>query len=441
MGTQTLTEPVQSGLQITHWNLASRLGFRFAFVYFGLFCLGTQVLTNLFSSGQGIDLPDLSTLWPLRQIVLWTAAHVFHRQASLSLGGNSGSGDDLFGWVLHFCLLIIAVLATGVWSLVDKKRENYVTLHEWFRLFLRLSLAGQMLNYGLAKAVPIQMPFPALIRLVEPFGNFSPMGVLWSSIGASPAYEIFAGFAEVLGGVLLVFPRTATLGALICLADMIQVFMLNMTYDVPVKLFSFHLLLASLFLLVPDLPGLISIFFLNRGAEPSIQGRLFRTRGANWTALAAQILFGAWLLGMNVYGARARWYTYGGGRVNSSLYGIWEVSQMSIDEQVRPALLTDNGRWRRVIFDTPTRVAFQRMDESFVRYGASINQNKIALTKDGDTTWKAEFAVTRPVQDQLVLDGDMDRHKIHMQLQLTDRHSFLLVNRGFHWIQESSFNR
>ena len=30
---------------------------------------------------------------------------------------------------------------------------------------------------------------------------------------------------------------------------MIQVFMLNMTYDVPVKLLSFHLILLSLFLL------------------------------------------------------------------------------------------------------------------------------------------------------------------------------------------------
>ena len=56
------------------------------------------------------------------------------------------------------------------------------------------------------------------------------------------SYEIFAGCAETLGGILLLTPRTTTLGALVCLADMIQVFMLNMTYDVPVKLFSFHLI-------------------------------------------------------------------------------------------------------------------------------------------------------------------------------------------------------
>jgi len=35
---------------------------------------------------------------------------------------------------------------------------------------------------------------------------------------------------------------------------------LNMAYDVPVKLFSFHLILLALFLLAPNLPGLITFF-------------------------------------------------------------------------------------------------------------------------------------------------------------------------------------
>jgi hypothetical protein len=66
-------------------------------------------------------------------------------------------------------------------------------------------------------------------------------------MGSAPAYEIFTGCAEVAGGLLLIVPRTATLGALISLADMIQVFTLNMTYDVPVKLFAFHLIRSPAF--------------------------------------------------------------------------------------------------------------------------------------------------------------------------------------------------
>jgi len=41
----------------------------------------------------------------------------------------------------------------------------------------------------------------------------------------------------------------------------------------------------------------------------------------------------------------------------------------------------------------------------------------------------------------LILDGNMDSHKIHMQLQRMDRSKFVLVSRGFHWISEYPFNR
>ena len=165
---------------------------------------------------------------------------------------GSGSGDKMFDWVLAFGLLLIAVVGTIAWSVVARRRVRYVGFQKWFRLFLRFSLGSTLVSYGAAKAIPLQMPYPSLQRLLEPFGHFSPMGVLWYSIGASRPYEIFTGCAELLAGVLLFIPATATLGALVALACTIQIFTLNMTYNVPVKLFSFHLILMSLFLLAPD---------------------------------------------------------------------------------------------------------------------------------------------------------------------------------------------
>jgi uncharacterized membrane protein YphA (DoxX/SURF4 family) len=342
-----------------------------------------------------------------------------------------------------FCLLVIATVATVVWSVLDRKRENYVTLYKWFRLAIRLCLAGQMFTYGLVKLVPLQMPYPYLNKLVEPFGNFSPMGVLWGSIGSSPAYEMFAGSAEMMGGILLVVPRTTMLGALVCLADMTQVFMLNMTYDVPVKLLSFHLILLSLFLLAPDVRRLANLFFLDRPAGPSTEPPLFATRRANSIAVAAQIIFCVTLVGVGLYGSWSDWHQFGRGGPKSALYGIWDVNQLAIDGQIRSPLVTDYGRWRRAIFDIPSRMSFQRMDESFARYGASIDDQKktLALTKDDDKNWRSSFIFQRPAPDQLILDGSMDGHKVHMQLQLLDRAKFLLVSRGFHWVQEEPFNR
>jgi hypothetical protein len=133
---------------------------------------------------------------------------------------------------------------------------------------------------------------------------------------------------------------------------------------------------------------------------------------------------------------------------------------MSIDEQPRPPLLTDSTRWRRAIFDHPSRncagqytqqrytqaslcMAFQRLDDSLAPYGASVNlsDKTIALTQSNDKNWTANFTFQRPAEDQLILNGRMDNHQVHMELQLTDRNKFPLVSRGFHWTMEAPFGR
>jgi hypothetical protein len=440
---QPQTEPTQSQpqLNIPRWNLALRIAFRFSMVYLGLYCYATEILPGLFSATGGPDavLPDGATLWPLRPVIFWTAAHIFHVNAPLSFDVNSGTSDDMFGWVTAFCLLVIATAATVVWSLLDRSRENYAGLHKWFWLLVRFALAGRMIIYGMAKVFLVQMKYPPLTRLLQPFGTLSPFGVLINSIGSAPAYEIFTGCVMLAAALLLIVPRTATLGALISLAASIEVFMLAMTYDVIAKLLAFHLILLSCFLLAPDVQRLVRFLLLRRTTALSAEVQLFRGVRANRIALAAQIIFGLWLVGLSCNLCWGYWNTLGGGRPLSALYGIWEVRQMSIDEQPRPPLLTDSTRWRRAIFDYSDRMAFQRLDDSFAPYGASINlpERTLALTKKDDKNWRASFTFQRPAGDRLILDGRMDNHQVHMELQLIDRNSFVLVSRGFHWIQES----
>ena len=61
-----------------------------------------------------------------------------------------------------------------------------------------------MIVYGMVKVIPVQMEYPSLIRLLQPLGTLSPMGLLWVDMGSAPAYEIFTGCAEVAGGLLLI---------------------------------------------------------------------------------------------------------------------------------------------------------------------------------------------------------------------------------------------
>ena len=439
-----LLDPASVWRVATAWRPATRVAFRLCATYFGIYVLTTQMLTSLLV--LPFEMPNLGERAPVRTVVSWVAVRLFGVDRPLVITG-SGSGDKTFDWVHAFTVLVLSVVITAMWSVLDRRRANYAGAHRWVRLFLRFALGSTMVGYGMVKAIPLQMPAPGLTRLLEPFGNFSPMGVLWYSIGASRPYEIFAGCAELAGGILLLIPQTATLGALICLADTIQIFTLNMTYDIPVKLFSFHLILMSLYLLAPDARRLLNVLVLNRAAEPSTLLPVGRTDRARRLAVALQIVFGLYLVGMNLYGARQSWTQYGGGAPKSPLYGIWNIETMSIRGETRSPLVTDDDRFRRVIFDRPTGVAFQRMNDTFATYGARIDMAAKTLTvmrggAPGPATEPVgTFSFEQPSTDRLLLKGEMEGRAVHIEGRLIDRNSFLLVNRGFHWIQEYPFNR
>jgi hypothetical protein len=94
-------------------------------------------------------------------------------------------------------------------------------------------------------------------------------------------------------------------------------------------------------------------------------------------------------------------------------------------------------RWRRVIFDAPGVAVFQRTDDSFARYGVSIDQGTgtLALTKGGSRAWRARFTFDRTSDGGLRLDGEMDGHRIQADLQRVDPSAFPLLNSGFRWVR------
>jgi hypothetical protein len=422
------------------WRLPLRLAFRFFAVYFGLYVLTTQMIGG-FVPFQ-VDLSFISERGPIPWMVNWTAANVFGATLPLVVSG-SGSGDKTFDWVHAFCFLVIALAITVVWSIAARRTASYVTAHKWYRLFLRFALGATMLSYGAAKVIPLQMQFPSLIRLLEPYGNLSPMGVLWASIGASRPYEIFTGAMEMSAAILLFVPRTATLGAMVAFACTVEIFTLNMTYDVPVKLFSFHLIVMSLFLLAPDIKRLLNVIVLNRTAEPSSVPPIGKTPKTRRIWAVAQVVFGVWLVGAAIQSSIQAWSTFGGGAPTSPLYGIWNVTYMSIDGVERSPLVTDYDRWRRVVFDRPTQVSFVRMDDTVMSLGSKIDAaaKSINLNRGTDPKWAAAWSFDRPSPERLTLTGEMDGKTIQMRLELLPREKFLLVTRGFNWVQEYPFNR
>ena len=407
--------------------------FRFGVVYLALYSLATQIAGGLLIA-PGAAVPALGTRWPMRQITEWCAAHVFGIAGPLVFTGNSG--DTVFHWVQTAWLLLLSVVLATVWSWFDRGRDD--RLRVWFRLLLRLALAAQMFYYGMAKVIPSQFPPPGLVTLIEPAGASSLSDLLWTFVGASLPYQIATGCAELLAGALLLTPITATAGAALALVDMLQVFLLNMAYDFGLKQISFHLLVMAAILLAPDVPRLIAVF-LGRAAGASTHAPLFRSQRHNRAAVMAQVVFGVYLMATFAALSVRYWYGDGGGRApRSALYGIWNIEELEVDGEARPASLNDyDRRWRRVIFDAPRVVVFQRIDDSLAHYGASFDSGTgtLALTKGSSATWRATFMVQRPSADRLVLDGDMDGHHLRLRLALVPLDTFRLLNSPFRWIR------
>lgn len=138
--------------QPRRWRGTTRVAFRFCVLYFGMYVVFTQMLGSLVR----LPLPRFGVIPPMHTVVSWTATHVFHVTGPLVLGG--GSGDKTYDWVQAFCMLVIAIAGTALWTWRATRPQFEVRLHVWFHVFVRLALGATMIQYGMSKVIPLQMP-------------------------------------------------------------------------------------------------------------------------------------------------------------------------------------------------------------------------------------------------------------------------------------------
>jgi hypothetical protein len=292
------------------------------------------------------------------------------------------------------------------------------------------------------KIIPAQFPGPSLDRLLQPIGDASPMGLLWTFMGASKSYNVFSGLGEMIGGLLLLTRRTTTLGALVSAAVMVNVVMLNFSYDVPVKLYSSHLLAMAVLLMAPDARRLANLLVFNRPTAPVQIRPLFERRWLHRGALVLRTVFVLGFAAWSLYGAYEGRMLYDIQASRPPLYGVWNVEGLEVDGRPQPPGTPDAARWRRVVFGYPGTFAVQLMSDSRQRYFLKLDAAKktLGLTKRDDPEWKTTISYREPGPGLLLLQGPLDGHKLRVKLRRTEMPKFRLVERGFHWINEYPFN-
>ena len=258
------------------WSFATRIAFRFCFCYllpFGV--AGLLLFAEIMFDMSKSAFWNFERFNPWRVALPWICAHVFGIQRKLTIYPDA---DYLSGYLQHLVELILALAATVVWSILDRKRSHYRRLYAGFAIFLRFSLALVLFTYGFDKVFPMQFGMLTPGRLSQQVGGMDMFNMLWVFMASSQPYTIISGAIEVLAGLLLLAPRLEALGALLAVPLLTNIFLLNMDYGVPVKIISSHLLLVAIFLAAPALVGIARLVVLRQPVPPIVSPALSSRR-------------------------------------------------------------------------------------------------------------------------------------------------------------------
>ncbi len=425
------------------WHPVLRALFRFSFCYWVLYALyAYSVLYGYIVSDLFMRQPVFPMEVALRDVVPWVGRHLLGIQRPIEF---TFQADSLFDRVQDCCLLGFAILGTVFWSVLDRRRTSYRTLHEWLNLALRLTLAAIMFDYGFDKVFPLQFHSITRLDLMQPLGDLNHYNLMWRFMAASKPYTIFCGSLEVLGGILLLVPRLANLGALVCVVVLSNVFALNVAYNVNVRLFSFNLLLIALFLAAPEVPRLVNVLILNRPVYPQLPALLAKRRWIDKGVRILQIALGACVFFTCLYSCWARYAEREKTQTASvPLRGLWLVDEFVVSGEPQHSLFTrklaadmhigeGEDRWAMLIFETPGQAVIQTRNGvmDYVNFDLNKTTTTAALSDSGDDQWKGQLKFEQPRQDRLNLTGEVNGVTIAAKLHRMDESRFVLQNESF----------
>ena len=359
----------------------------------------------------------------------------------------NGSGDRLFNYVELFTITVLALVSTLLWGILSfafksRLQINEQKLYYWSALLFSFYLGSNLFSYGMYKVFPLQFPQPNFWRLLEPYGESSPMGLAWTFFGYSVGYGFLLGAGEALAGLLIFFRRTRLLGTLIALPILVNIVAVNFFFDIPVKLFSSELLLINLFLLSPYLKSLINLILFNKAEAvelwiPFEKEYPFR--------LGTNITIGVLVLASTLPTVLNCWSVYEqryGQKDPIPLYGVYEVIKYTQDGEEIDACQIDIDRWKYIFFEYPGSIQFTNLSQNRTGFQMELDQENKTLQlipfQEEEAVGKLSYKM---VDDYLVLEGQWRDSVIYCSARKKGKEDFLLMNRGFHWINETPHNR
>ena len=176
------------------------------------------------------------------------------------------------------CLLgilgMVALAMALLMQLLKKWRPLELKVVAVSRIVCCYYVSLQLLKYGFDKVFKGQFYLPEPNILYTQVGQMDKSMLFWTAMGTSWSYNVFMGLMEVTPAVLLLFKKTRVLGLVLATGVLLQVFMINVGFEITVKWFSGFLLGLSLLLLSPYFQPIF--VFLIRQGKTSLPGYVWQ---------------------------------------------------------------------------------------------------------------------------------------------------------------------
>jgi hypothetical protein len=427
----------------THWNFTQKLLFRFFFVYFMISIAPWTWIENL----PYVSVVTQPWYWLQEQLVQFANKNIF--KVYKELVPLNGSGDTSWAWTHLWFFTLFSLLVSLIWTVADKNKSGYPRWNYLLVTIVRYNVAMVAFGYGIIKVFALQMWFPSVSQLATPLGEFLPMRLSWLFIGYSTPYQVFSGVAEVIVGLLLFNRKTATAGALMALAVFGNVMAMNLSYDIPVKLFSTHLVVMSLFLVIQEHQRIAAFFIHNKTAPVStVYDIMINKKWQRITRYVLKGLFVVFIIILPFYNSYERYQDSKTTKDQTPIAsGIYDVADFVLNNDTIPAIIGDSTRWSNLILQPGTTGSMLSSDTLFRKlygrayFGYFVDTVKKAITfrwsgRQSDSLFTMQYSI--PDSSTINLSGVVKKDSLFVRLKRTNK-QYRLAEKQFHWLSE--YNR
>jgi hypothetical protein len=424
-----------ASIERTPWSKGKKISSIFIFTYLFLF-----MFPEPFKDIPGVSEMLKLVMTPMEWLILWFGKSVLNIQ-TLEKIEVTGSGDTTFDYVRIMVLLILSTLITIV-ILIFSKRKEYQNWFQFTWVYARYYLGLFLIIYGFVKLFEGQFPSPYLGRLEQNYGDSSPMGLMWTFMGASKPYTFFAGMMEFIAGCLLLFRRTTIAGGMMAFGVMLNVAVMNYCYDVSVKLFSTHLVLIAVFVVSPHLKSLFDFIFLQKTTQLKVEPLHFQKKWQRVTRKSVKIglfVLCAAMLTLTYFEGYSREENNDYSKVFNGSYKI--ISYIKKNDSL-PIVKTDTLQWSKILMEdgyfsaktiTERRIRFEVKTDTIAK--------KITITSVDDSTKIYQFKYQLLPKKIVVFKGKFEGDSLEITTVHKKIKEYRLNSTPFKWINEYPYNR